>query len=63
MREERYELEVNDWERRFLAGYLIEARTELLEQDKPIEDICGILEKTVRIQPETTKRKSGHEAR
>ena len=63
MKEEKYVLELNDWERRLLVGCLVEARNSFLDKDTPIEDVCDMLKKTIDAPTKKVKKKERSEAR
>ena len=56
MKEEKYVLELNDWERRLLVGCLVEARNSFLDKDTPIEDVCDMLKKTIDAPTKKVKK-------
>lgn len=61
--EEKYVLELSDWERRFLVGCLVEQRNNFLDKDRPIEDICQMLENVIEAPTKKMKKKAAREAR
>lgn len=61
--EEKYVLELTDWERRFLVGCLVEQRNNFLDKDRPIEDICDIIETVIEAPTKKEKKKAVREAR
>ena len=61
--EEKYILELSDWERRFLVGCLVEQRNAFLDKERPIEDICKVLKTVIDAPSKKTKKKAAREAR
>lgn len=47
MRENTYQIEVGDYERRTLIGILAECRNECLKRETPTEDVNNLLEKAL----------------
>ena len=63
MKEEKYILELTDWERRVLVSSLVEARNSYLDKDAPIEDVCDVLQKTIDAPTKKMKKKERSAAR
>ena len=63
MRETKYVLELNDWERRVIVTGLVEARNNFLDRENPIEDICDVMKKVIDAPQKKVKKKDCREAR
>lgn len=56
MRSEKYQIEVDDYERRALLGMLADRRNQCLETNKPTEDVNTLLERALDAKPKSKKR-------
>ena len=63
MKNETYVLELDDWERRLLVGCLNTARNTYLSQEKPVDDVCDLMEDVINAPKKRQRRRSDREAR
>ena len=61
MRENRYEINVTDYERRALIGVLAEKRNECLDENRPTEDVNNLIEKVLDAPLKKPKRRDRDE--